>query len=325
MAVYTQLEFDEIAVLIAPLALGQLTRAQGIAAGVENTTYFLDTERDQNSVGQYVLTIAETLSRTDLEFIASLMHELSARGLPTPSPEYSGRVFAAGDAVLSIRGKPALLVPRITGIHPQSVSPALCHRIGETLAKLHLATLDMGGHHESHRSLGWVNATGYTLLPHIEESKRKLLASELEALGEFLTTHEALPQAIIHGDLFRDNVLVEKDQITAFIDFFSAGTGYLLLDLAIAVNDWCFDEYGSLDNGSYHAMTAAYCGIRMPTEEEIQQWGNLLRIAALRFWVSRLNERLMAGPHAPRGRGKDPSPYQHLVLLHRHRSLPLKP
>lgn len=324
MAVYTQLEFDEIATLAAPLAPGRLIRAEGIAAGVENTTYFLDFERGQTGIAHYVLTIAETLSTTDLEFIASLMYALNEHGLPVPAPAFSGSSFTAGRAVLSICKKPALLVPRIAGAHPQSITPDLCQRMGETLAKLHLATLEMDDQHESHRSLSWVETTGNALLPHLSEREGKLLNTELDQLGEFVSANQNLPQTIIHGDLFRDNVLVEEGRITALIDFFSAGTSYVLLDLAIVVNDWCFDEHGHFNNINYRALVTAYCGIREPHILEIQHWRQLLRIAALRFWVSRLNEQLMAESHAPRGRGKNPDPYRRLLLLHRDQALPLK-
>ncbi|MFT3929066.1 MAG: homoserine kinase [Spongiibacteraceae bacterium] len=325
MAVYTQLEFDEIATLIAPMALGRLIRAEGIAAGVENTTYFVDTQNQHSVIDQYVLTIAETLSRTDLEFIASLMQILSARGLPVPAPAFFGNVFSARDAVLLIHGKPVLLVPRVAGTHPISATPALCNQLGETLAKLHLVTLDLHDTHESHRSLQWVETCARNLLPHLNKNDSTLLAEELAHLKDFVGTGTELPQAIIHGDLFRDNVLVEGEHITALIDFFSAGSGYVLLDLAIAVNDWCFDAEDNFDAICYHALISAYRATRQPQPAEVRHWGRLLRIAALRFWVSRLNEQLLAGTHAPPGRGKNPLPYRRLLLRHRRQPMALKP
>lgn len=318
MAVYTQLEFDEIQTLVAPLALGRLVGAKGIAAGVENTTYFLDfaVDHDDKGFSQYVLTIAETLSKKDLEFIAGLMRDLSGHGQPVPMP-----VPAGDSAVLSIREKPALVVPRIAGTHPQSASEDLCRQVGAVLAELHVATLASGNEHESHRSLAWVETTGRTLLPHLKGAEQSLLHQELADLSEFVSTNKKLPQAIIHGDLFRDNVLVDNGRIAAVIDFFSAGTGYLLLDLAIVVNDWCFDLQGLLNTNNYNALADGYRGVRTPQKEEIECWSQLLRIAALRFWISRLAEQLIAGPHMPPGRGKNPTPFRELVLLHRDLSL----
>lgn len=319
MAVYTQLEFGEIAALVAPLELGRLVAVHGVAAGVENTTYFLDFVDDHcdQAVEQYVLTIAETLSQSDLEFIAKLMHDLNGRGLPVPAPRYAGENFSGSQAVLSVRGKPALVVPKIEGVHPRSASSDLCHRVGTLLAELHLTTHTLGYTHESHRSLAWVATTGQTLLPYLTGADRALLNQELAVLLEFVSANKNLPQAIIHGDLFHDNVLIQHGAITAIIDFFSAGTGYLLLDLAIVVNDWCFAHEGTLNMNNYKALIAGYDSARRPQSAEIKCWDQLLRIAALRFWVSRLSEQLIAGPHTPRGRGKDPAPYHRLLLLHR--------
>ena len=358
MAVYTQLAFGEIEALVAPLGLGRLIAAQGVAAGVENSTYFLDfatasgiantpdatdnapaadapvdsVRVDGAFIGAvstathgYVLTIAESLTRSDLEFIASLMDDLHARALPVPAPVRAGprsESPAAGEGVLMVHGKPALLVPRIAGTHPQALTPGLCGQLGSVLAKLHLATLSLDYTHTSHRSLEWVAATGKVLLPHLAPTERDLLNREIEHLAGFVSANTNLPRTIIHGDLFPDNVLLEEGNIVALIDFFSAGMGYPLLDLAIVVNAWCHDEHGQLNTLNYNALAGSYSAIRRPEDTEIANWGALLRIAALRFWVSRLGEQLLAGPQTPRGRGKNPQPYRRLTLAHRDSPLP---
>lgn len=160
-------------------------------------------------------------------------------------------------------------------------------------------------------------ATAQRVLPHLTVADQHLLEEEIIRLKQFVNTNTPLPQAIIHGDLFRDNVLAQGKEIKALIDFFSAGTGFLLLDLAIVVNDWCFDPQATLNSFNYNALITCYSDVRTPQTMEIEQWSRFLRIAALRFWVSRLNEQLIAGPNAPLGRGKDPAVYRRLLLLHR--------
>jgi homoserine kinase type II len=321
MAVYTHLEFDEIEALVAPLSLGRLVAAQGIDAGVENTTYFLDFASDIESkvVKQYVLTLAESLLKPDLEFIATFMYDLHAHGLPVPAPV--GTNFSGKPAILLVRERPALLVPKIAGVHPPSPTPNLCRQMGSTLAQLHLVSQSLDYRHQSHRSLDWVISTGEKLLPKLTHSDRELLNRELDSLSKFVSTNTNLSQAIIHGDLFRDNVLIKDGALVAVIDFFSAGTGYLMLDLAIAVNDWCVDTNANKNINNYNALIEGYCLEREPTAEEIENWSHFLRIAALRFWVSRLNEKLTSNPQAPVGRGKDPLTYRQLVSLHQDSSL----
>ncbi len=336
MAIYTQLDFDEIAQLIAPLKLGELKRFEGVAAGIENTTYFLDVAnsldvRNGRDVTQdaseperrFVLTIAESLSRADLVFVATFMHDLSSHGLPVPRPQLPPQQADSSTAVLSIRDKPALLVPRVAGSHPQTITPELCRQLGQTLAELHRVALQLDYQHSSHRSLDWVATTGHALLEHLPAAEHGLLREELDALAEFQHGTD-LPQAIIHGDLFRDNVLVQSGHISAVIDFFSAGTGYLMLDLAIAVNDWCFDPRGRLNRRHYRALIDAYCDRRRPSTQEIASWSYLLRLSALRFWISRLGESLLESTYGPRGRGKNPTPFRDLLVRHRQQPLALR-
>lgn len=324
MAVYTQLEFGEIEALIAPLGLGRLIAAHGVAAGVENTTYFLDVaSADPNRPQSYVLTIAEALTRSDLEFVTGLTHYLHNHGLPVPAPLFPGNHFVASSAVLCTHDKPALLIPKIADTHPLAPTPNLCGQVGSILAKLHSATLTFECYHESPRSLTWVFDTARAVLPLLSKPDQDLLKQELDSATKFASTNKNLPQAIIHGDLFRDNVLVSNGAVTALIDFFSAGAGYLLLDLAIVVNDWCFDEQGSLNRDNYEALVNSYCAFRKPSRAEVDSWGQILRLAALRFWVSRLNEQLLANTFAPAGRGKSPDLYRQHILMHRNTPLKL--
>lgn len=318
MAVYTELEFAEIEALVAPLSLGRLVAAEGIAAGIENTTYFLHFERTAHAyqLEKFVLTIVESLSKYEVEFIAKLTTFLHRHGLPIPAPASGAR-----GATLSIRGKSALVIPKISGRHTTSASPQLCRNLGEVIAKLHLATALSGFTHQSHRSLGWVLKTGSALLPCLGDADQDLLSTELSGLNRFVSTNFSLRQVTIHGDLFRDNVLIDAQRIVAIIDFFSAGLGYPLLDVAIAANDWCFDAEGALNLENYRALLAGYSAVNPPHTEEIGHWQEFMRLAALRFWVSRLNEQLIAVSHAPPGRGKDPSLYRKLVISHRNAPL----
>lgn len=327
MAVYTQLTLADIAALVAPLGLGHLAGAEGVTAGVENTTYFLTfaPREGAQKPSKYVLTIAESLNRADLDFVATLMYRLGRRGLPVPAPAFSGCHFEAANAVLDVCGKPAMVVNRVDGSHPTASGPSLCTEVGQLLAQLHHATLELGYRHESHRSLEWVAATGHALLPHLPEPDRELMVEELATLQRFVNTNSGLPTAIIHADLFRDNVLIRERAIVALIDFFSAGTGYLLFDLAVVVNDWCFNEQAEFDPARYYALITAYAKTRPFTEREKNCWGELLRLAALRFWVSRLGEKHLIHANAPRGRGKDPAQYRRLILRHRIAPLDLNP
>ncbi len=243
----------------------------------------------------------------------------SARYLPS-TRSLCPRRYAATGTVFILANKPALVVPKMPGSHPIHPTIAQCRRIGSALGCLHRVTQAANLQHESHRSLNWVAATGARLLNHLTPTERTLLTQELAFLKAFTTANVQLPQGVIHGDLFCDNALFLKDKLTAIIDFFSAGTGFLLLDLAIAANDWC--RLGDTFVPAHlNALSAGYSAARLPSPAEIGAWPHLLRIGALRFWVSRLAEAHIGDAARPPEPRKDPDEYRRLLLQHRNNPL----
>ncbi|MBS0244005.1 MAG: phosphotransferase, partial [Proteobacteria bacterium] len=82
MAVYTEVANDEIAAFVASYGLGQVLSYKGIAEGVENTNYLVETSR-----GWFILTLYEKrVNPAELPFFLSLMEHLAARGLTCPTP-----------------------------------------------------------------------------------------------------------------------------------------------------------------------------------------------------------------------------------------------
>lgn len=316
MAVYTALAEAEVRVALAPFDLGEPVAIEAVAAGIENTTYFVTCDA-KDGRHEYVLTIGESIAHEDMTFVAELTTALCADGLPVPAP------MQASDTsrIISIAGKPALVIPKIDGRSPLHPTSAQCRAAGSALGALHRSTLNRPLAHVSHRDLTWVHATGTILLPHLSATSCDLLKTSLAALDEFVNTHQTLPRAVIHGDLFRDNTLFRGDRLVAMIDFFSAGTGYLLFDLAVAANDWCLSGDRQACEERLQALLSGYAAARAPTGEEKESWGTMLAIAALRFWVSRIADQVFPSPLRPDVPLKDPVLYEKLLLEHHNNPL----
>lgn len=316
MAVYTVLTEDELREALAPFEPGRLVAVEPVAAGIENTTYFLTCERGGQSI-EYVLTIGESIGASDMAFVAKLTTAFHEDGLPVPAPfsDRDGRYLAR------VAGKPALLMPKVKGTPPLQPSPAQCHAIGAALGALHRSSSRQTLVHTSHRGLGWVRDTGQLLLPHLPAPSRQLLEAGLTDLEQFVNTYSSLPQPIIHGDLFRDNTLFDGDRLVAIIDFFSAGNGYLLFDLAVVANDWCLGAGRDRSSEPLRALLGGYAASRPPVAMERQSWGGMLAIAALRFCVSRWADRIFPASARPNSPLKDPAPYEKLLREHRERPL----
>ena len=279
MSVFTPLTRPELETFLAPYGLGRLRDFQGIAAGTENSNFFVSLEQ-----GEYVLTLVERGPIQDLPFFIELLDVLHEADLPVP---YALR-GTDGVALRELAGKPALLQPRLSGKHIKEVNNQHCVQIGEWLGHLHLATRDKVLERKTDRGLDWMLETGAELMPRLGQQQRQLLQGCLDEIAEHKAQIMALPRANLHADLFRDNVLFEGTHLTGLIDFYNACSGPMLYDLAITLNDWCCDTEGRIDGPRARALLGAYAALRPFTSAEAHLWPVMLRIACVRFWLSRL-------------------------------------
>ena len=282
MAVYTEVSFDEAHWLVARLGIGELTALKGIASGIENTNYFVDT-----TIGRYVLTVFERLTFEQLPFYLLLMQHLAGRGIPVPGPHAD----ASGAILHTLQGKPAAVVDRLPGQHHLAPDNADCAAVGEMLARMHLATHDFAPQQPNLRGLGWWSQTIPVVAPYLTPAQRSLIESELayQQHAASSAAHVGLPRGAIHADLFRDNAMFEHGKLTGLLDFYFAGVDSFLFDIAVCLNDWCIDlDSGRLVDERASALVAAYDAVRGLSGSELRLMPAMLRAAALRFWTLRL-------------------------------------
>ncbi|PRB82863.1 homoserine kinase [Pseudomonas sp. MYb185] len=307
MSVFTPVDRAQLEVFLDRFELGRLIDHRGIAGGTENSNFFVATEQ-----GEYVLTLIERGPVADLPFLIELLDRLQRADLPVP---YAIR-DRDGQALQQLNQRPALLQPRLPGRHVEHSDPSHCLALGQMLARLHKASADSGLQRRSDRGLEWMSREATGLLQRSEPGARQLLQSALDVLERLQRERPALPEAMLHGDLFRDNVLFEGHHLTGLIDFYNAFSGWALYDVAICVNDWCLADDGGLDSRRAEALLAGYASQRRFTALEAENWPDLLRVAALRFWLSR---QLAADRHAEHSGVliKEPEHFRRLLECHR--------
>jgi homoserine kinase type II len=185
-----------------------------------------------------------------------------------------------------LKGKPALMVSCLKGADTETPSVAQCAQVAASLAQLHIAGQSFVKKSHNQRDQDWRDATVDQVMIKLSTDEKTLLKAEL-AFQDKLDLSK-LPHGVVHGDLFRDNVLFDGEKLGGFIDFYYACDDSLAYDVAIAVNDWCVRDDGRFDEEKLKAFLGAYQAVRPFTANENASWQALLRSAALRFWLSRM-------------------------------------
>lgn len=284
MAVYTQLNHSALTEVCAMYQLGEIVDYRGIEDGIENTTYFIDFQKN-GTITSTVLTVFEYMSAEALPFFIQLTTKLAGNNLAVPCPICA----PDGTAISHVGGKPALLYPRAKGGHVTEPSASQCAEIGRYLANMHNAHQDSPVINQLNiRGIDWQRETAASITAELPDDEQQLIGSYFDQLDQELNQYHALPSGVIHADLFHDNALFNEGRLSAVIDFYFAGSDAFLLDLAIVANDWCWqDEEVGYNQEKLSALVDAYVSVRSLTQEEIALWSLVVRIAMMRFWLSR--------------------------------------
>ena len=280
MAVYTPVGDAELAQFLQDYDLGAATKLEPIAAGVENTNYFLDTEG-----GAHVLTVFERRTpEKDLPYFLGLTEHLRDRGVPCPRP----RRRRDGALIGRLADKAAAIVERLPGRTMEAPTEADCSAGGETLARMHLAATDFASERVNPLGAAGVGLMLRRLAPAISRLEEGL-GDEIDEAGDALDLWAAapLPAGAAHTDFFPDNALYDAGALTGVIDFYFAADEAFAYDLAVTLVSWCWSGTG-LDAGKVDETLRAYQSVRPLLPEERDALPALARAACLRFFATRL-------------------------------------
>ena len=287
MAVYTHLGAEVLAALVAEYDVGELTSVKGIAEGISNSNWLVETTGKDGTGARFILTMYEyRIEVEDLPFFLSLLDHLSARGCPVPRTIHDrrGRLFRLLD------GKAVALIEFLPGVSVSAPTSGQAHAVGRALAQMQLAAADFPGSRENAMGRAeWqrlARECGTEGLAAIDAGFANLVARELPAV--IAQWPEGLPRGTIHADLFPDNVLMLGNQVTGLIDFYFACTDLFAYDLAVTHAAWCFSNDGKrFDPALSSALIAGYEEVRPLSPAERAALPLLARGAALRFALTR--------------------------------------
>jgi homoserine kinase type II len=309
VAVYTDIAEQDLEAFLAGFDVGRPIIFKGIAEGVENSNFLLETD-----TGRFILTVYERRVRRDeLPFFLDLLSWLAARGFPsaTPIPDRQGRTLG------SLKGKPAALVTFLPGLSVRRPDVARCREAGEGLAWLHQAAEGFSGRRANDLGQGAWNRFFAPLAPAADALKPGLAAVIQSDLAELEAQWPRdLPDGIVHADYFPDNVFFLDSRFAGAIDFYFAAWDALAYDLGVALNAWCFEPDGGFNVTKAGAFLSGYRRRRELGEAEVAALPVLARGAAMRFFLTRLAD-WGATPPGSLVRPKDPLEYERKLAIHR--------
>tara|TARA_Y100000590_G_scaffold183652_1_gene209226 strand:- start:84 stop:1052 length:969 start_codon:yes stop_codon:yes gene_type:complete len=288
MAVYTKLAENDLKDFFTKYNLGKLLNHKGIKEGIENTNYFIETDK-----GKFILTVYEKrVEEKDLPFFMGLMRNLFDANFPSPEPIINKN----GNYITEIVKKKAAVVSFLDGGVKKNLSPDNCNKVGIQTAKLHMITKNIAGKRENKLSVNsWrkIYEKVQTNCSEIHPDLSKIIEKNLNEIEK--NWPKNLPSGIIHADLFPDNIFFKSNELTGIIDFYFSCYDFFALEIAICLNALCFE--GEKGNLSFNVTKAkkfidGYSSIRQLTENEKNSLKILCQGAAMRFLLTRVFDYL---------------------------------
>jgi len=308
MAVFTKLEKNEIEDFLKDYSIGNLISFEGIVKGTENTNYKIITSKNK-----YILTILEKrVQPEDLPFFMDLQNELAAHGFDCPLPVKNNKK----SIINKLKDKSAVIISFLQGENLTNVMPEHCYELGLKIAKFTNITKNL--------NLSRPNSVGYKTWVSIYENFKninnesyqeyfQILSKELIFLKNNWPTN--LPTAIIHADLFIDNILFIKNKISGIIDFYFSCNDFIAYELALTINAWCFNKDVTFNYKNYNSLMMGFENISSLNIQEKASMNVLLRGAAVRILVTRLHDKIFH-PDDALVKLKDPKEYLNILKWH---------
>ncbi|MDD3181293.1 MAG: homoserine kinase [Alphaproteobacteria bacterium] len=318
MTVWTQISLNEANAWLDEQYRLKATQISPIAEGVEDSVFKLD-------IGETKAVFLRLFERTEPLGPLSIAASLAKAGLQTcpPMKDINGNLFS------ELKGKPASLFPWVEGAWVERPSLDQVCAIGSFLGQMAKEGIRhcQNWKRENPRGLPWFEQTTAALLPVLPPVERRSLKDEMSMQGRFwkAVNQKEILHGPIHADMFRNNVMFQKDgRLAAVIDWgFCASDSPLIYDLAIVANDWCLKENTiELDGKRVQALMCGREGVLPLTAAEKVAWPMALRLGALRFYLSRQYD--FSFPRDTNGKALDPAHFRDLLKAHR-KEAPDKP
>jgi homoserine kinase type II len=310
MAVYTKINKKDIVSINHQFEIDKITHFKGIKKGIENTNYLLKTKKNK-----FILTIFEKrVSNKEIPFFMKLMEILNNSNINCPKP----LINKDGSHLIKLKNKKACIVSFINGKDKIKLNLKNCFEVGKLIANIHKITKNI--------KISRKNSMGIKELGPLLKSI-KFKSRKFSNLQKFLVNNlkeikknwpSKLPQGVIHGDLFIDNIFFKKDKLSGVIDFYFAANDIFMYEIAICINALCFDYKNSkfeINKNKIKKLIKGYESVKKISQKEKKSLNILCRGAAMRYLLTRLYDY----SNTPKNvliKIKDPNEYYQKLIIH---------
>ena len=310
MAVYTKINKREISYINKKFEVDRIISFKGIKQGIENTNYLLKSRNKK-----FILTIFEKrVSRKEIPFFMKLMDHLNNFKINCPKPLKNKN----GNYLIRIKNKTACVVSFLDGKDKKKLSLKNCFDIGKIIAQMHLSSKKIKLHRKNSMGIKKLNP----LFNSIKFKSKKFINIEKFLKNNFKDIKKKwpkeLPNGIIHGDLFVDNIFFKNNKLSGIIDFYFAANDYFMYEIAICVNALCFDKKNSkflINKKKVKNLIKGYESFRKISIKEKNSLNILCRGAAMRYFLTRLYDYTNT-PKTALIKIKDPREYYQKIVIH---------
>jgi len=314
MAVYTKINKKDLLTINKKFVDKKFINFKGIRQGIENTNYLLKSKNEK-----FILTIFEKrVLKKELPFFMKLMDQLSNSKINCPRPLKNKN----GDYLFKLKNKSACIVTFLKGKDKKTLNLKNCYDIGKIVAEMHSSTKKIKLYRKN--SMGIKNLN--PLFNSIKFKSKKFTNIEKFLKINFIDIKKKwpkkLPNGIIHGDLFIDNIFFNNNKVSGIIDFYFAANDYFMYEIAICVNALCFDKSKNqfiLNKRKVRNLIKGYESIKKISDKEKKSLNILCRGAAMRYFLTRLYDYTNT-PKTALIKIKDPREYYQKLIIHNNLS-----
>ena len=308
MAVYTKIKTNDISPLFN--TIGEINSVEGIKEGVENTNYLV-TLKNQKKL---IFTIFEKRTKgSDLPFFNNAMYEFNQSGINCPTA-----ISVNNKNIFEVQNKPCAIYSFIEGKKISQPNSENLNSLGDTVSKMH----EIGLKSNLKRTNDMLTPTWKYIIKKFEDYQGQHKNELKEVIKLINDMHDKfsneLRTALIHADLFKDNIFFEDNKISGLIDFFFTCSDTIVYDFSTLVNAWFFD-YQKFEENNFKLFFNRYFSLIEWNELEKNNFNFYLKASAIRFFMTRLHDKYFNT--SGEVDHKDPLAFFEIINFHRKNNL----